>query len=62
MADKTPGARVGECKENDRTKFACLVAAILTTSVLEADSPCPEKVFKVYGNMIRMIGNQSPSF
>jgi hypothetical protein len=61
-AEQAPVIRAEELEENDQTKFACLVAAILTTSVLEADTPCPDKVFKMYGNMIRMIENQPPSF
>jgi hypothetical protein len=62
MAGKAHGPRVGEGKENDQTKFACLVAAILATSMIDSDSPCPDKVFKVYGNLVRMTGNQSPGF
>jgi hypothetical protein len=61
MAQKAPKTRTSEFEETDQTKFACLVAAILTTSVLEADAPSPDKVFKVYGNMIRLIENQPPS-
>jgi hypothetical protein len=61
MAERAPKTRSSEFEETDQTKFACLVAAILTTSVLEVDSPNPDKVFKVYGNMIRMIESQPPS-
>jgi hypothetical protein len=61
MPEKAPKTRISEFEETDQTKFACLVAAILTTSVLETDSPSPDKVFQVYGNMIRMIENQAPS-
>ncbi len=59
MAQKAPTTR-SESEATDQTKFACLVAAILTTSVLETDTPSPDKVFKVYGNIIRMIENQPP--
>jgi hypothetical protein len=47
-----------EVSDNDQDRIACLVAAILATSVLEADAPSPDKIFKVYGNIVRMIETQ----
>jgi hypothetical protein len=62
MSDKTLGVPPIDFGANDQTKFARLVAAILTASVLEPDSPSPDQVFKVYGNIVRIIENQPSGF
>jgi hypothetical protein len=60
MSEKPRAVRIDE--NINQTKFACLVAAILTTSVLEAESPSPEKVFNVYSKIMRMIEEQPSIF